>query len=208
MKFVIFGAGGRVGQNVVLQALDHGHDVLALVRDEDAILLRNPRLKIMVGNALDPIDVVKAIQGNDVVISCLGSRVMDKPITLMSEAMQLIVRAMQQFSVKRVLAVGGQGILQHDAHSLICEQPGFPPSLQHVSTDHQRVFGLLKASNLDWTIVCPPWMPNERATGQYRTLKDYHPEGATKISAADCAHFLVTEAVERKFVGGRVGLGY
>ncbi|MBX3103298.1 MAG: SDR family oxidoreductase [Bacteroidetes bacterium] len=208
MKIVVLGAGGRVGQNMLLQSIDDGHEVTGFVRSADSVLLRNPRLHLCVGDALSRADITRALAGADAVISALGSRVLDKPITLMSEAMSHILAGMQVQGVKRVLAVAGSGILQADAQHLRMDLPDFPPMLRHVSEDHLRVYDLLRNSAADWTLVCPPMMPSDARTEQYRVQADYLPEGATHISAADCAHFVVREALQNAFAGRRVGIGY
>jgi putative NADH-flavin reductase len=208
MRIVILGAGGRVGQNMLLQAIDNGHDVVGFVRSLDAVLLRNPRLRLEVGDALNLADITRVLAGADVVISALGSRVLDKPITLMSAAMAHILVAMQAQGVRRVLAIGGAGILQANAQQLRRDLPDFPPMLQHVTDDHWRVYELLRQSAMDWTLVCPPMMPSDARTETYRVQADYLPEGATQVSAADCAHFVLQEAVANQYLRKRVGIGY
>ncbi|MCE3006830.1 MAG: SDR family oxidoreductase [Bacteroidetes bacterium] len=207
-KCVVIGAGGRVGQNVLLQLLEQGHEARAFVRHADAVLLRHPRLSFFTGDALNTDQLAEAIAGMEVVIATLGSRAMDKPISLMSQAMQQLVSVMQQQGIRRVLTVGGAGILQLDERRLRAEAADFPPFLQHVTQDHYRVYQILLKSGLDWTMACPPYMPSAEATGIYRAQRDYLPDGGTQISAADCAHFLASEALACAYLGHRVGLAY
>jgi uncharacterized protein len=45
MQIAVIGAAGRTGRLVVQQALERGHQVLALARQPDAIAIREPPWK-------------------------------------------------------------------------------------------------------------------------------------------------------------------
>jgi len=49
MRLAVFGATGGTGMQVVAQALDRGHHVVALARRPDAIGIENPRLRVVAG---------------------------------------------------------------------------------------------------------------------------------------------------------------
>ena len=71
MRICIFGATGATGSHVLNLALSQGHDVAVLVRNPDA-LPATPNLRIVVGDAVDPHDVRRAVRGAEAVVSCLG----------------------------------------------------------------------------------------------------------------------------------------
>ena len=61
MKILIL-AAGRVGRQLVSQALERGHDLTALVRDPRQIAPSYARLKVLRGDALNPSDAERAVQ--------------------------------------------------------------------------------------------------------------------------------------------------
>lgn len=206
MNLTVFGANGRVGQNVIKYALENGHKVKAFVRSAANIDAKN--IEIVEGNVLDFEAVNAAMADTDIVISALGARNFLETITLMSDGMKNIALAMYNHDVERVLAIGGAGILQETEKRLRMEHPDFPQNFLNVSNDHLRVYKILEASSFSYTIVCPPYMPNDLRTGKYRTLANYFPDGGLKVSAEDVADFLVNEMVLNKFERQRVGITY
>src|SRR5438128_12620406 len=72
MNLVILGATGRTGRLVVEQALAAGHAVTALVRSPEKLTLRNPNLRVVMGDATDTSALSRAVQGADALISTLG----------------------------------------------------------------------------------------------------------------------------------------
>lgn len=208
MKYiVVFGSTGRVGLQVVKQALAAGHTVTAFLRNIRHYPILHENLRFFTGDSLDAEAVRKAVMGQDAVISALGIRdFSQKPYTLLSESMSNILTAMKRYEVQRVLAVAGRGILQADANSQLFEQPDFPSQFVEISHEHNRVYAQLKASGCAWTLVCPPYIPEGERTGTYNVSADVAPAGQPQIFTGDVADFLVRELDENHFVGKRVGI--
>ena len=59
MKLFVMAATGRTGQEVVQQAIARGHYVTAFVRSPESITLRNERLTVLKGNAMDENNFLK-----------------------------------------------------------------------------------------------------------------------------------------------------
>src|SRR5437870_9755503 len=74
MKLFVIGATGRTGREIVQQALARGHHVTAFVRSPESITLKNERLTVLKGNAMDGNQLFHAIQNHDAVLSTLGPR--------------------------------------------------------------------------------------------------------------------------------------
>ena len=77
-----------------------------------------------------------------------------------------------------------------------------------LAEEHHKVYDMLRESGLDWTIVCPTYLPDGEAVGDYRTLRDLLPEDGTKITVGDTANFSYGELIEGKHIGFRVGIAY
>jgi putative NADH-flavin reductase len=207
MFIALFGATGRVGTRVLEYALAEGHTVRALVRDP-ATLEKRPGLDIMKGDVLDIPSVERAIKGTGAVISTLGGKGLEDPGEAQSRGMKNIVTAMTKLGVKRVLGVGGSGILDSVAGGLRHDQSNFLPVFRPVSMRHQQAWEAMRGSDSDWTMIaCPDIAPGER-TGTYRVVEDRLPEQGKKISVEDVADCLLKELREGKYLKKRIGVAY
>src|SRR5207248_8983069 len=79
MKLFVIGATGRTGREIFKQALARGHHVTAFVRSPESITLKNERLTVLKGNAMDENQLFNAMQNHDAVLSALGPRKPFKP---------------------------------------------------------------------------------------------------------------------------------
>ena len=74
MRILVLGASGSIGRLLVTQALARGHAVTALVREPARLPLAHVDLRTLTGSVLDADSLEEAIEGQDAVISALGSR--------------------------------------------------------------------------------------------------------------------------------------
>ena len=207
MKLALFGATGRVGNRVLEYALAEGHTVRALVRDANKLAPR-PGLEIVQGDVLDAATVARVIAGADAVVSGLGGAGVADPGEAQSQGMRNIVAGMRQHGVRRVLGVAGGGILDSVNGGLRHDQPGFPAVFRKVSDRHKEAWHAVRDSGLDWTMVATgDIVPGER-TGVYRTLEDFLPDGARRISVEDVADLLLRALRDGTHQQKRVGAGY
>ena len=207
MHLALFGATGRVGSRFLEYALADFHMVRVLVRDLGTLSPR-PGLQIVQGDVLDRRTVAAVIAGTDAVVSTIGGAGIKDPGEAPSQGMRNIVDAMAQNGVARVLGVAGGGILDSKKGGLRHDQKDFAPMFKAVSDRHQAAWEAMQESGLDWTMLaCPDIVPGQR-TGKYRTLENFLPEKATKISVEDVADLLLRELSERKHLRKRLGVGY
>jgi len=85
MKFLLIGATGATGLEIVKQGLAQGHEITALVRNAAAIAFSDIRLHLVAGDILNTEDVDAAMTGQGAVICCLGTGVTFKHVTLFSD---------------------------------------------------------------------------------------------------------------------------
>jgi uncharacterized protein YbjT (DUF2867 family) len=73
MRIAVLGASGALGTQLVRQALDRGHHVVALVRDPQRFTLPgSARLQVAVADVSDPGSLVDRLDGVDALVSGLG----------------------------------------------------------------------------------------------------------------------------------------
>lgn len=209
MTITIFGATGQVGRRAVEQALANGIIVKAFGRNIEALIdkdLRTDAFHAIKGHLFDEEEVLNAVKGSDAVISVIGGA-FDGADKTRSLGIKNIVIQMQKTGVKRIIALGGMGILNSDQNTLIIDRPDYPQEYLPVGKEHQLAYEYLKASDLDWTFVCSPDILNEDATGNYITNADYPPTpNLYKIAAGDLADFMLNELKQNKFLKHRVGI--
>jgi len=207
MKLVIFGATGMVGKQLVQQALFNGDHVRAFGRNVYTTdYLQTENLQLVQGALFDEAEVFNAINGCDAVLSAIGgaSDGTDKARTL---GMKNIIKQMQKAGVKRIVGIGGLGVLNASENTLLVDQEDYPAEYKAVGLEHKKAYELLRESDLNWTFVCPPNIINEGPTGHFVTNADYPPEqNKYKINAGDLALFMLNELVKNEYLKHRVGI--
>ncbi len=206
MKIAVIGANGRTGKLIIEMALSKGWAVVAYLRDKTKLPIAHSNLAFVEGDAFNEAKIAEAVEGCDAVVSALGQTDISGDVSLMSEGMKRIIPAMKSKSIQRIVAVGGMGALQASKDVLIKDLPDFPKMYVNVSEDHFRVFDLLKNSQLTWTQVCCPYIPDGAATENYSVRKDYMPQGKQQIFTGDVAHFIVQEIELNSYTNTRVGI--
>lgn len=206
MHILVLGATGRVGSQIVTLALQDGHQVRAMVRTPEKVDTQHDRLTVIQGNVLEPNDLVHAMHGVDAVISALNT----DGTTTLSQSMPLLINAMGQEGIKRIITVGTAGILQSrtEPEKLRYQSSESRRKSTRAAEEHEQVYTLLKGSTLEWTIVCPTYLPDGEVRGNYRVERDVLPEGGTEITVGDTAEFTYRQLSDRCFINARVGICY
>ncbi|MGE6536632.1 NAD(P)-dependent oxidoreductase [Bacillus luti] len=206
MKVCILGATGRVGSNLIKLALKDSAEVTALARDLNRIEIQHERLRVIEGNVWNEQDIKKVIKGSDIVISALGT---DGNGTL-AKSMPQIIKQMEEEGVHKIITIGTAGILQARTNLNLYRFQSTESKRKTTTAaeDHLAAFKELSNSNLCWTVVCPTHLIDGEVTGVYRTEKDILPEGGSKITVGDTAHFTWDLCHKNMYENSRVGISY
>ena len=205
MKIAILGGTGKTGRLILEQAMAEGHHVTALARDPSKLPPGNWKLTIQLGDVTNADVVDDAIFGSEAVIYAVGLTPDGAPDTL-STGMANVVEAMQANGVARVLAVAGAGILDAPGGGLRMDEPDFPEMLIPYATEHKRIWDILAAGDLQWTLICPTFMQPAAATANYRVALNQLPADAKPLAFADVAAFMLHELAAADYIGQRVGI--
>ena len=142
--------------------------------------------------------VARVVAGQDAVISALGTN--DKgPVTVCTDGVRTVLAAMKTQEVRRLVVVSAHGAAESRDRSLYALAVW--AALKNKMRDKESMEALIRASDVDWTIVRPPALTNGRSTGAYRTGTDLKIRITSRISRADLADFLIKEAASTADVG-------
>ncbi|TDC22800.1 SDR family oxidoreductase [Streptomyces sp. 8K308] len=201
MKLVIFGANGPTGRLVTQRALDEGHTVTAVTRRPDAFPLEAPNLRVTGADALDAASVDQAVAGHDRVISTLGVPYTREPVTIFSEGARNIAAAMERHGLRRLVCVTSIGVhpqLPPDEKFVFRKVVG--PILTAMGRplyeDARRLEEIVRATDLDWTIVRPSGLFDTTAVSDYRVAVEPQRLPGMFTARADLADLLLREVVD------------
>jgi putative NADH-flavin reductase len=209
-KIIVFGATGGTGRHVVEQALHKGHWVTAVVRNTTALALQHERLEIIKGDVFQPHTFERAIAGKDAVISCLGIQ-KRAPTTVYSEGVGNIVKAMRAAGVRRIICLSAGAVVVPPKGSWLMKfviKNILQKLFRHSYADMLEMEKILRASNLDWTVIRPPWLRNSAPTGKYRTRINESLGNPSKLSRADLASYILDHATDEKTFKAVVEISY
>jgi putative NADH-flavin reductase len=207
MRLAILGATGRIGLYLLDWALDNGHQVHALARSAQALPDR-AGLTVTPGDALDPVAVAEVISDADAVLSVLGPRGA-KTSGLLAGAASNIVAAMGKTGVRRLVCVSAAGaFITGDPGSAWLVKLILPRILAKPFADTRQMEDLIRASDLDWTLIRPVRLLNRPGTGKYRVRPDYPPPHGNTIGRADVAHFAAAVLTEHAWSHASPAIAY
>lgn len=203
MKFMkniaIIGASGFIGTRLLNEALNRGHKVTAIVRHPNRITRRDPNLTIKRGNILDAIELARAIEDVEIVISAYHPGWTNPEIYKETiEGYASIIEGTKKAGIKRILIVGGAGSLFVDGKQLL-ETGVLPEIIMPAVKSLAEVLESLQINEkeLDWAFFSPAGsvVPGER-TGVFRLGHNdllVDSKGKSRISAEDYAMAMIDE---------------
>jgi putative NADH-flavin reductase len=209
MKLVIFGATGTVGRQVVEQALEQGHTVIAFARNLTKLDIQHPHLGFAQGDVMDASAVEQAIRGQDAVVCVLGAGKQLKS-TIRSEGTRQIIQAMEKVGIRRLICLSTLGTGDSWGNlDFYWKYVMFGFILRQVFADHERQEALVRNSNLDWTIVRPGALTDGPLTGQYRhSFPSSDRNIALQVSRADVADFILKQLSDQSSLHQTPSLSY
>ncbi|RYX86772.1 NAD(P)-dependent oxidoreductase [bacterium] len=214
MKIALYGATGNLGQRILREALERGHEVTAIVRDPARLDVANERLTVVTGNITDAASVAQDVRGHDAVIGSISGR-RDGNADHIIVAAETVLKALPESGVKRLVWVGGAGSLEVAPGVKLIDIPEFPEEYKvEASTQVTtlEMFRAVSADEVEWSFFSPAAViaPGER-TGKFRLGGDQlvtDAEGNSHISIEDFAVALIDEVEKPHHIGQRFTIGY
>ena len=221
LDIVIYGATGKIGSQVMQEALNRDHRVTAVSRDPARITLRHKNLTVVKGDLLDKSGIAETIAGKDVVVLSVRGVIGDSGSA--ESALQFIaaetmvdVLFRDAENAPRLIHVGGAGSLEVEPGVLYATQ--LPRILLPKSLEIEILGQILalefyrKVDDVKWTYITPPKdLTNGPRTGIFRiggdiALKDDN--GKSRVSRADFSVALIDEAEAAKHIRQRMSVAY
>jgi putative NADH-flavin reductase len=186
---LLFGITGGTGKQIAKLLLDQGHSVTAIVRDPAKVTMESPQLYIRKGDITNA-ETFKALMIScDVIISAIGDRTR-KPTTLYSTGTGNIINAIPAGKTSRLICISAQPVeispvipfWQKWLIKYILQK-----IFRYSYADLRAMEKLLRASDLNWTIMRAPRLTDGPLTGEYRLAINGHLKRPLSISRADLA---------------------
>lgn len=195
MKVVVFGATGRTGRRVVERALEAGHEVTGIARTPSKLALTHDRLTLVQGDILDYESFASVLQGQDVVVSTVGKGAVFSSVTLYSDGIENVIRAMDEYDLSRLIAITSGGTYPgwDSNNSIFYEFLIKRLLLRGEYADMRRMEQRIMDTELDWTIVRPSGLSDDDGTGEYRVKVGYSIPESSTTTRDDLAAFIVDE---------------
>ncbi|MFD3838456.1 NAD(P)-dependent oxidoreductase [Streptomyces sp. NPDC058642] len=192
MRILLIGSTGMIGSRIAAEAGERGHEVTGVTRSgKDGTLA---------ADASDADTVARLAAGHDAVVLAVSApRGGIEATESLLEVGRGVLDGVRRAGVRRLVVVGGAGILEVSPGVRVVDTPDFPEDALPPVRAQVALFELVRdnADDLEWTYLSPPAVitPGER-TGAYRTgdhqlLSDG--EGNSHISTEDYAVALVDE---------------
>ena len=202
MKIAIIGATGFVGKKLTTEALNRGHEVIALARNVEGLTLDNEKLHKVKADIFNVEKTAELLKDQDLVISSYNPGWNNPNIyddfLAGSKAIQEAVKK----AGKRLIVIGGGGSLYVAPGVQAVDTPTFPEEYKAGATAARDYLTFIQLEKkLDWTFFSPafemhPGITDGR-TGKFRLGKDnpvFNDKNESRLSVEDLAVAILDEA--------------
>ena len=201
MRLLILGASGGCGRWASRLAAEAGHDVVAMVRPRTPF---DPPSGVRVerGSALDPLDLARAIDGREAVVSCVGAKrvnprnpwsPLQSPPDASEQSARALVSVLNGTPIRRVVAISAAGVGDSfGAANGVIRFLIRRSTVGAMYADLEKMEQIFFASPLDWLAVRPVTLIDTAPTQRARIVTRFRLSSV--IGRADVAQWLVRAA--------------
>ena len=201
VKVLIVGASSGIGLHTVKFGLEEGYEIRAFARTASHINLTHTRLEKIDGDARSKTDITNALSNIDVVIQTLGIplnlKLITGPVDLFSRSTEILLPAMRDEGVKRLIALTGFGAGSSRSSISLLQRIGFEAIFGRAYRDKDKQEDMIKTSDLDWTIVRPGVLTNKLIASNYKVIYEANKWKNGIVSRMQVAQYLI-EQIESK----------
>jgi putative NADH-flavin reductase len=203
MKIAVLGSTGFVGKILIHKAVAAGYEVKTLVRNPDKLNDISDNIEITVGSVFDPSAIETTIVGTEAVLSTIGPprRNPGNP-ELYEKVMKDIVRIMDKHGIKRYIHIGGAAHQGGENETWNFDRKFLRLFLtlfgKNILIAKHLEWEVLKSSDLDWTLIRPPRIANEAASGNIFVDEKYLK--SLKVSVEDLTDFILQQISSNEWI--------
>lgn len=210
MKSII-GATGGTGIEFLTQSENYSYDITAFVRSPEKLKEQFPNLKL-VKASIDDFEILKReLVDFDVIVSLVGvSGLLQarKPNAIYERTGKNLTKIATLNNIKRLIIVSSGGVVEAENEPWFFKYLLKPIFLNKMYDDMRVMENIITSSNLDYTIVRPPYLTKGKLTKKYRVILDKWFEDDKDLSRADLAHYLLNCLEDNKISRRIVGVSY
>ena len=218
---VVYGASGRVGDVIVQEALQRGHEVVGVSRNPASLAIDAPNFSAVQGDVTNLESMLAIIAGTDaVVITVRGigpGNTPEEAVTSIAAETFVEAAGVLGEGAPRAIQVGGGTTLRVDGVYGFDNPEIEPGTPQHASAfGHWRAIEAFGAADgVQWAVLTPPpgamnpGNPGDR-TGAYRLGGEdvlYDSTGDSTITMADFAVAVVDQVEAPQALNRRAAVG-
>jgi putative NADH-flavin reductase len=203
MKIAILGSTGFVGKVLINKAVVAGYQIKTLARYPERLDYIKDKVEIIKGSVFEPLSIDATIEDTQAVISTIGPPP-DKKCdpSLFENAMKDIVKSMDKHGVKRYIHIGGAGHAGGEDEKWTLKRRFLRLFLnlfgKQILVAKHLEWEVLKTSDLDWTLVRPPRIANEVASGDI-SANEKKLE-SLKVSVGDLTDFILEQITSKEWI--------
>lgn len=203
MKITILGSTGFVGKVLIKKACAAGYQVKTLARNPEKLEEIKDKIEIITGSVFESSSLEAAIEGAEVVLSTIGPPQHNPGDPVQYEkAMKNIVSAMDKYGIKRYIHIGGAGHAGGEDEKWTLNRRFLRLFLnlfgKQILVAKHMEWEVLKTSDLDWTLVRPPRISKEVASGNI-SANEKKLE-SLKVSVGDLTDFILEQITSKEWI--------
>lgn len=204
MKITVFGATGRLGQQVLREGLRRGHEMTAFTRRPNGAFTATEQAglaSVVHGDGRDPAAVRLAVSGADAVIAIVSASTRRGPHQA-ADVLKVITGVMGLLGVRRLVFTS--------AYPIVADRPRLPIALLRWAlaagyADAAQAARIISATDLDWTIAYLNRLTDKPATDRFQVSTELFSR-PTAISRADAAAVLLNVAEDPAFAKASINV--
>ena len=203
MKIVVFGANSPTAQLMIKKlSLIESIEIYGLIRSQSEKLFKHHGLTYLNYGIAKLLTIRQDISNADCWISFIGASDLlkaRKVTTLYRDTANLIIRESQFSKPKRVIWISSGGVVENPNDGFIFKRILKPFFLKNMYLDMLEMEKRITESNLNYTIVRPPYLTNGKQEEDVRTIEFYFKDDKS-LNRISLAHFLANEIVNPKWL--------
>jgi len=195
MKVAILGASGQTGPCLIKEALERGHDVIAICRSPERMPLSDPKVEVRKADAFNAGEILQATAGADVVVTTVGATNLKDKRPLNTAAHRNVIDAMKAHGQNRLIVISSFGAARGIKRKGIRRNIYLWLRRQYYQ-DMADMEAMVAAESPGATILRAPSLHNREPKRSYITTDDGTLPNGLALCREDLAHY-VLEAIEK-----------